>query len=80
MKWQPIETAPRDGTVVRLKCAARPEFGEHAMKWSQFRMRWEGVIFAPMRRIYIWWDEKAEQPTHWRTFETAAPSPAATTR
>jgi len=65
MEWQPIKTAPRDGTPVRLKCDARPDFGEHCMAWSR-RNRWEGRAFAICRSVATWWDEAAPQPTHWQ--------------
>ena len=64
--WHPIETAPRDGTIIRLKCAAHPEYGEHAMYWDSPAQRWEGMAFAPARAVKTWWDEAAEQPTHWK--------------
>ncbi len=62
MDWQPITTAPVDGTPIVLKCESRPDFGSHVMAWSQRRKRWEGEAFAMVRVVPTWWDEAAEQP------------------
>jgi hypothetical protein len=64
--WQPIETAPKDGTPVRLKCEAHPEFGEHLMWWEAKSERWECDLYAPMRKVRAWWDLEQPQPTHWK--------------
>lgn len=66
-EWQPIETAPRDGTIVRVW---REEFGEFVMAWNDKRSRWEGKHWGPIRALSIWWDIDAPQPTHWRAIET----------
>lgn len=61
--WQPISTAPLDGTAIKLRS---PKFAPpDAMSWDKRTKRWEGMIFAPMRAISVWWDEEAEQPTEW---------------
>lgn len=64
--WQPIETAPRDGTVVHLKCESRPDFSQQVMYWDNNRGWWAGYAFALMRRVSTYWDPEAPQPTHWR--------------
>lgn len=65
MDWQPIETVPRDGRPVYVKCAHRPEYGAHLMYWDEGKKRWAGYAFAAAGRVDTWWDEEAEQPTHW---------------
>lgn len=65
MEWRKIESAPRDGTPIRLKCEPRPEFGEHLMWWEPEAERWAGYALALACRVDTWWDEAAEQPTHW---------------
>jgi hypothetical protein len=64
--WQPIETAPRDRTPVRLKCEQHPEFGEHVMWWQSRHNCWAGYAFAPIRKVLVQWDPEQPQPTHWR--------------
>ena len=51
--WQPIESAPRDGTEVLVYI--RPKV---------FRLGW---YFAPSSRTQGWRDENGKQivPTHW---------------
>jgi hypothetical protein len=66
-EWQPIETAPKDGSPVFLKCATRPDYGEHLMWWEKTAKRWQTWLFAPARKVIGWWDEAAEPPTHWRS-------------
>lgn len=64
--FEPIESAPRDGTKVIVVCERRPEFGAHLMGWSNARNRWEGIAFALMRKVPTWWDESQPQPTHFK--------------
>jgi hypothetical protein len=66
MEWQPIHTAPRDGTPVKLRCARRPEFGVHFLGWNAKRRRWEGYVFAVAGRRKVWWDPAAIPPTEWQ--------------
>ncbi len=65
-KWQPIDTAPRDGTVITI--------GDDE---ENYRMFWDpegrNEIFAP-GVVGLWvsegknftWRESAGGPTHWR--------------
>lgn len=63
LNWQPIATAPRDGSLVHLR---HPAFGTHrCFAWHKRRKRWEGEVFGTMGIIHVWWDTKAEQPTEW---------------
>ncbi len=64
--FEPIESAPRDGTKVFVACEGRPEFGAHLMGWSKARRRWEGLAFALLRKVPSWWDESQPQPTHFK--------------
>jgi len=69
--WLPIESVPRDGTLVHVKCEPHPEFGEHTMWWDPAHKRWAGYAFTVMRRVDTWWDEAAPQPTHWSAVEVS---------
>lgn len=71
MQWQPIETAPRDGTVIYV---ADPDCGAFPMRWNS-----EGYndIFAPYD-LGIWemesggmtWSESRDcGPTRWKPLE-----------
>ena len=64
--FEPIERAPYDGTLVIVVCDRHPEFGEHVMGWSSANRRWEGQVFALMRKMPSWWDESQPQPTHFK--------------
>ena len=61
--WQPIETAPRDGTPIRLRS---PSYAPaQPLWWDKKKRRWATWTFAVARRIEGWWDEEEEAPTHW---------------
>lgn len=64
--FEPIESAPLDGTTVIIAREGHPEFGAHLMGWSNANSRWEGWAFALMRKVPTWWDESQPQPTHWK--------------
>jgi hypothetical protein len=62
-RWLPIETAPRDGTIVRL---ASPKFApDQPFWWDRKKKRWATIVFAIARKVDAWWAEDEEQPTHW---------------
>ncbi len=61
-QWQQIETAPRDGTVVEITDGSTTV----AMGWNPKREQWEGIAFAPMRKVGVCWDKESPQPTHWK--------------
>ena len=59
MKWQPIETAPKDGTLVLLYVPSR---GIRLARWRHgiFDNEWVDESFEWAR--YLEWDNP---PTHW---------------
>jgi hypothetical protein len=64
MEWQPIETAPLDGTPVRLK--SENFAPAEAFWWSDKFAVWQTRVFAVAASYSAWWDELAEQPSHWK--------------
>jgi len=69
-KWQPIETAPKDGTAILLWCP--PDDG-----WESFIVQgwYESGIYD--RRFYNAVDENPlmPQPTHWMPLPTSPEAP-----
>jgi hypothetical protein len=65
MNWQPISSAPRDGTPVYVRNEEHPTWGSHLLYWDQESRRWMGVGFAIFGPIKKWWDQDLDQPTHW---------------
>ena len=79
MDWQPIDTAPKDGTICRVKCVhrgsiikdGRAYFGDLTTDYSS-----HGIVagMADPGHTYdgIWIDEDGHlfpQPTHWMPLE-----------
>jgi hypothetical protein len=63
-EWQPIETAPKDGRLVRLRNAEyyRPDL---LWEWRKGRRQWETVHFTPMRKVRAKWNDAHGGPTEW---------------
>jgi hypothetical protein len=60
--WEPIETAPQDGTIVWLKSTRWPLHSPELFHWTGQRWRgWRGVLFGP---VEVYWDPD-DLPTHW---------------
>ena len=71
MSWQPIETAPKDGTEVLLFWCAEhgPEYVEYLAcgAWGEYRDGsggWGGESFHSKPEGY-WTRLIGEKPTHW---------------
>ena len=68
MDWQPIETAPRDGTRVRLGHALSAEFDKPAHSFGSTYGAWDGkrwtlssFFIVPGGRFGM----MSSEPTHW---------------
>ena len=79
MGWQPIETAPRDGTTIRLKLDETETHGffKKGGTWGfadGFMSLDEETTFSP-----DWCGRRDLQPTHWMplTFESTQSAQAA---
>jgi hypothetical protein len=59
-EWQPIETAPKDGTTVRAGAmsGARPGLVPYPLPYRFLDGRWTAVVGGEWRPI-------DPQPTHW---------------
>lgn len=67
--WQPIECAPKDGRLIRLRSAEYPNAG--LFYWSKRRGKWVTKVFtvASGLRDAVWADG---EPEEWR----GAPPPS----
>jgi len=73
MNWQPIETAPKDGTPLLLFCNPTPALSGHMEPDEVFRSRMTTGYFD--KHYHEWWlcvfwgyESEAtlyEDPTHW---------------
>lgn len=61
--WQPIETAPKDGTLVNIR--SEKTTGMQPFWWDAKRKQWATWVFAVTRRVEAWWDETEQPVTHW---------------
>ena len=72
-EWQKIETAPRDGTIIMVRC---DDEGPFEMFWNAFGtnhyfQRGMG-IWEAVGGHFTWSEEKGLGPTHWKHLETRA--------
>lgn len=68
--WHAIKTAPKDGTLVRLRA---PKYGTVRGLWSWDGERWVTRIVGVMGMVPAVWDEHAQQPTEWADFNADIP-------
>ncbi len=59
MKWQPIKTAPKDGTWVVLYCSSNDTFYFDVEYRNGAWYEWDGYI-GSWTKIPVW-----IKPTHW---------------
>lgn len=77
MDWRPIETAPRDGTIVRV---GAPDDEWFTMKWNPrgyneiFQPEPTGIWETPDGSL-TWTDADGAGPTHWAPRLPTHPSP-----
>ncbi len=53
--WMPIESAPKDGSIVRLR--DKDGIYNCSMAWNAKEKRWEGMAFSMMGSSKTTWDE-----------------------
>lgn len=70
MNWQPIKTAPKDGTRVLLWCDETPRIV--VSEWAKFD-EWQGWVFSDEALADIQ-PEGPSCPTHWMPLPPPPPS------
>lgn len=61
-EWQPIETAPRDGTEILGWC----EIGVVVVSWNEQRFHKNPKPYWDSNRQSVTWMREYCQPTHWQ--------------
>lgn len=64
MEWQPIETVPKDGSIVELRDAKN--LYHCAMYWNEENNRWEGMSFGMLGTSKTYWDESSIPIAEWK--------------
>jgi hypothetical protein len=80
MEWQPIDTAPKDGTAIKVKRVyqGRVAFEGYAswrtVNFGELRDPLSGEIFAQAENATGWMctdiDKRFPEPTHWMPAST----------
>lgn len=75
-EWQPIESAPKDGTLFLAIC---PTGAGHPYYMHPFVMRHEGKLYSAFQynNGKEWVDWPKPDPTHWMRITPTTPSRAA---
>lgn len=64
--WQPIETAPKDGTRIMLFCSGK--YGAVFGHWNKDQYSKKPRPYWTNDKEQLWgvYDTRANQPTHWK--------------
>ena len=62
--WNPIATAPKDGSIVLLRDA--DHVCDCAMYWNEKTGRWEGMAYSMMGAVKTHWDESFLPIHEWK--------------
>lgn len=54
--WNPIATAPKDGTIIRMRDEKR--MYNCVMAWDKKRKLWTGMAYGMMGASRTYWDEE----------------------
>jgi hypothetical protein len=63
-EWQPISTAPKDGSIIRLRDADKIYLC--AMAWDKKEKKWCGMAFSAMGSSKTYWDEDFIKIAEWQ--------------
>ena len=62
--WQPINCAPKDGSIIRLRDEKR--MYNCVMAWDKKRKLWTGMAYSMMGTTKTYWDENFCPIYEWR--------------
>lgn len=66
--WYPIETAPKDGSIVRLR--DKDQLYNYVMAWNKAENRWHGLSFGILGSSKTTWDEVFAAIHEWAPVES----------
>ena len=55
MKWEPYETAPKDGSIIRLR--DKNKIYKCVMKYDKRLKKWTGMAYGMFGASRTYWDE-----------------------